>query len=68
MPSPMLETSMSPRPPNPSIRLEKKNILPLTMGKMTARRVFNWPRLCTSRNSENVSIAIAITNKYRNHH
>jgi hypothetical protein len=29
----------------------KQIILPSTMGKMTAWRVLNWPRLCTSRNS-----------------
>jgi hypothetical protein len=50
MPSPM-ETRKSLRPPNPWTSLEKQHILPFTMGKMTARRVFNWTRLYTSRNS-----------------
>jgi hypothetical protein len=40
-----------PRPPNPRRRLENQNILLFTMGKMTAKRVFNWPRLFTFRNS-----------------
>jgi hypothetical protein len=35
---------------NPKRRLENQNLLPFTMGKMTAKRVFNWPRLCTSKN------------------
>jgi hypothetical protein len=49
IPRPM-ETRKTPRPPNPRRRLENQNILPFTMGKMTAKRVFNWPRVCTSRN------------------
>jgi hypothetical protein len=36
MPSPM-ETRKNQRPPNPR-RMENQNILPFTMGKMTARR------------------------------
>jgi hypothetical protein len=48
-PRPM-ETRKRPRPLNPKRRLENQNILPFTMGKMTAKRVFNWSRVCTSRN------------------
>jgi hypothetical protein len=49
MPMPMI-TRKKPRPPNPR-RLENQNILPFTIGKTIARRVFNWPKLSTSRNS-----------------
>jgi hypothetical protein len=40
MPRPM-ETRKRPRPQNPRRRLENQNILTFTMGKMTAKGVFN---------------------------
>jgi hypothetical protein len=46
-----MKTRKTPSPPNPRRRQEKQNIQPFTMDKMTARKEFNWPKLCKSRNS-----------------
>jgi hypothetical protein len=43
------ETRKSPRPSTPRRRQENQNIVPFPKCKMTARRVFSWHALCTSR-------------------
>jgi hypothetical protein len=44
----LMETRKTPRSPNPTRRQENQ---PFTMGKMTVRKVSNWPKLCKSRSS-----------------